>query len=147
MGGKYCLRKTIWGLQVIYFLIVFCVNLVLPLLLCVISPTHLSQLDASCLDFKDKEGPLWNPIDWDASRMPGISLNNLGQQWGLFNFFNPDCNCLIMPKARYRLHWIAYAYCPSIWGLMNFFNGDCNCLIMTKLVLIAQARCGLHWPL
>ena len=43
MGGKYCLRKTIQCLKVIYFLFVFCVNIVLPLLLCVISPTLLSS--------------------------------------------------------------------------------------------------------
>ena len=35
-GSKYCLRKTILCLQVIYFLFVFCANLVFPLLLCVI---------------------------------------------------------------------------------------------------------------
>ena len=42
--GKYCLRKMILCLKAIYFLFVFCVNIVLPLLLCVLFPTHLTSL-------------------------------------------------------------------------------------------------------
>ena len=38
VGSKYCLRKTILCLLVIYFLFVFCVNIILPLLFCIISP-------------------------------------------------------------------------------------------------------------
>ena len=44
VGGKYCLRKMILCLKVIYFLFVFCVNIVIPLLLCVLFPTHLTSL-------------------------------------------------------------------------------------------------------
>ena len=42
--GKYCLRKIILCLQVIYFMFVFCVNIVLPLLLCIISPAILDNI-------------------------------------------------------------------------------------------------------
>ena len=114
MRDKYCLRKTILCLQVIYFLLVFCVNLVLPLLLCIISPT--------CFTWKPPPPLLARHyfLPRPSTLLPWWLPSTLWPWWFVSNLLRSICFSsgppfLVSLTGLGLIWWIVGPSCPSGW--------------------------------